>query len=55
MNIVELLAFVVKNKASDLHLSAGMPPLIRVHGENQDGLICPRWITKKCMTWCMTS
>lgn len=33
MNIVELLAFVVKNKASDLHLSAGMPPLIRVHGE----------------------
>ena len=33
MNIVELLAFVVKNSASDLHLSAGMPPLIRVHGE----------------------
>lgn len=33
MNIVELLSFVVKNNASDLHLSAGMPPLIRVHGE----------------------
>ena len=33
MNIVDLLAFVVKNSASDLHLSAGMPPLIRVHGE----------------------
>lgn len=33
MNIVELLAFVVKNNASDLHLSAGMPPMIRVHGE----------------------
>lgn len=33
MNIVELLAFTVKNKASDLHLSAGMPPMIRVHGE----------------------
>ncbi|MCP5245038.1 MAG: type IV pilus twitching motility protein PilT [Burkholderiales bacterium] len=33
MNIVELLAFVVKNKASDLHLSAGMPPMIRVHGD----------------------
>jgi len=33
MNIVELLAFVVKNKASDLHLSSGMPPMIRVHGE----------------------
>ena len=33
MNIVELLSFVVKNNASDLHLSAGMPPMIRVHGE----------------------
>lgn len=33
MNIVELLSFVVKNGASDLHLSAGMPPMIRVHGE----------------------
>ncbi len=33
MNIVELLAFVVKNEASDLHLSAAMPPMIRVHGD----------------------
>ena len=33
MNIEELLAFVVKNKASDLHLSAGLPPMIRVHGD----------------------
>src|SRR6478672_13308913 len=33
MDISELLAFAVKNKASDLHLSAGMPPLIRVHGD----------------------
>lgn len=33
MNIVELLSFVVKNNASDLHLSAGVPPMIRVHGE----------------------
>ena len=33
MDITELLAFVVKNKASDLHLSSGMPPMIRVHGE----------------------
>lgn len=31
--ITELLAFGVKNKASDLHLSAGMPPMLRVHGE----------------------
>jgi twitching motility protein PilT len=28
-----LLAFVVKNKASDLHLSSGLPPMIRVHGD----------------------
>lgn len=33
MDITELLAFSVKNKASDLHLSAGMSPLIRVDGE----------------------
>ena len=33
MDIAELLAFSQKNKASDLHLSAGMPPLIRVDGE----------------------
>jgi twitching motility protein PilT len=33
MDISELLAFSVKNKASDLHLSAGLPPMIRVDGE----------------------
>jgi len=33
MDITELLAFGVKNKASDLHLSSGMPPMIRVHGD----------------------
>jgi twitching motility protein PilT len=33
MDLTELLAFVVKNKASDLHLSAGLPPMIRVHGD----------------------
>jgi twitching motility protein PilT len=33
MDITELLAFAVKNKASDLHLSSGLPPLIRVHGD----------------------
>jgi|LauGreDrversion4_2_1035121.scaffolds.fasta_scaffold157992_2 twitching motility protein PilT len=33
MNIHQLLAFSVKNKASDLHLSAGLPPMIRVHGQ----------------------
>src|SRR5688572_32642024 len=33
MDISELLAFTVKNKASDLHLSSGLPPRIRVHGD----------------------
>jgi twitching motility protein PilT len=33
MDITELLAFAVKNKASDLHLSSGLPPMIRVHGD----------------------
>jgi twitching motility protein PilT len=33
MDIGELLAFSFKNGASDLHLSAGMPPIIRVDGD----------------------
>ncbi|MDO8417896.1 MAG: type IV pilus twitching motility protein PilT [Agitococcus sp.] len=33
MDITELLAFSAKNGASDLHLSAGLPPMIRVDGE----------------------
>jgi len=33
VDITELLAFGVKNNASDLHLSAGMPPMIRVDGD----------------------
>ncbi|MCL2875864.1 MAG: type IV pilus twitching motility protein PilT [Betaproteobacteria bacterium] len=33
MDITELLAFSVKNQASDLHLSAGLPPMIRVNGD----------------------
>src|SRR6187401_1145384 len=33
MDITELLAFAVKNKASDLHLSSGLPPMIRVNGD----------------------
>jgi len=33
MEVSELLAFTVKNKASDLHLSAGEPPMIRINGD----------------------
>lgn len=32
MDLTQLLAFTMQNKASDLHLSAGNPPVIRVHG-----------------------
>ena len=32
MNLTQLLAFTMQNKASDLHLSAGSPPVIRVNG-----------------------
>ena len=33
VDITQLLAFSVKNNASDLHLSSGLPPMIRVHGD----------------------
>lgn len=33
MDITELLAFSAKQNASDLHLSAGLPPMIRVDGD----------------------
>ena len=40
-DLIELLTFGVKNKASDLHLSSGMPPMIRVHGEVRKINIAP--------------
>lgn len=33
MDIAQLLSFGVKNGASDMHLSAGVPPMIRVDGD----------------------
>ena len=33
MDLSELLAFAVKNDASDIHISAGLPPLIRIDGD----------------------
>lgn len=33
MDITELLAFTAEQNASDLHLSAGLPPMIRVDGD----------------------
>lgn len=32
MDLTQLLAFTMQNNASDLHLSAGSPPIIRAHG-----------------------
>lgn len=33
MDIPDLLAFSVKNRASDLHLSSGLPPTLRIRGD----------------------
>ena len=33
MDVTELLSFSVQQKASDLHITAGLPPMIRVDGE----------------------
>ncbi|MEO0616267.1 MAG: type IV pilus twitching motility protein PilT [Pseudomonadota bacterium] len=33
VDVAQLLSFTVKNGASDLHLSAGVPPMIRVDGD----------------------
>jgi len=33
MDVSQLLAFTVKNSASDLHLASGEPPMIRIHGD----------------------
>ncbi|MDI9333985.1 MAG: type IV pilus twitching motility protein PilT [Cytophagales bacterium] len=32
-DLTQLLTFMVNQQASDLHLSAGLPPMIRVHGD----------------------
>lgn len=33
MDISELLIFAVDNKASDVHVSSGQPPMVRIHGD----------------------
>ncbi len=52
MDITELLAFSAKQGASDLHLSAGLPPMIRVDGDVRriNLPICRRWTTSRFMT-----
>ncbi len=33
MDVSELLIFMVENKGSDLHVSSGGPPVVRIHGD----------------------
>lgn len=33
MDVLELLSFAKKEKASDVHISSGEPPMIRIHGD----------------------
>jgi hypothetical protein len=54
VDITQLLAFSVKNKASDLHLSAGLPPMIRVTATCAASTSM-RWTTRACTPWCTTS
>jgi len=35
VDITALLKFTIENKASDLHLSGGNPPIVRIDGELQ--------------------
>ena len=45
MDIARLLAFSVKNQASDLHSPQGLPPMLRVHGDIRR-TTCRRWSTR---------
>jgi Tfp pilus assembly pilus retraction ATPase PilT len=44
VDVAQLLSFTVKNNASDLHLSGGVPPMIRV-----------RLLIKMSTAWSTTS
>jgi twitching motility protein PilT len=45
VDVAQLLSFSVKNNASDLHLSAGLPPMIRVDGDVRASIM-PPWSTR---------
>ena len=55
VDIAQLLAFAVKNKASDLHLSAGLPPMIRVDGDMRRINMPPLDAQGSARAWCTTS
>ena len=54
MDITELLTFGVANKASDMHLSNGLPPMLRVNGEIRK-VNLPPLDSAEVKIWCMTS
>jgi twitching motility protein PilT len=54
LDIAQLLAFAVKNQASDLHLSAGVPPMIRVDGDMKR-VNMPALSHKEVQACCTTS
>jgi len=41
MDISNLLEIAVEAGASDLHLSSGLPPILRIHGEMQTTTLPP--------------
>lgn len=41
MNITELLRFAKKNKASDIHIVSGYPPMLRIHGDMSPLKVAP--------------
>ena len=55
MDVTELLVFGVEQGASDCHLSAGEPPMIRIHGDLKK-LDHPAYVHKRKFTpWFTTS
>ena len=41
MEIADLLAFAMEQQASDLHVSADLPPLLRIHGDIRPIAVAP--------------
>nr|WP_308389355.1 type IV pilus twitching motility protein PilT [Acidithiobacillus sp. AMEEHan] len=41
MDVTDLLGFAVKNNASDIHVSAGLPPMLRINGEIKPANVPP--------------
>ena len=51
VDVAQLLAFAVKNNASDLHLSAGVPPMIFTGDASDLGKRCRNTRAKRELGW----